>query len=167
MTVDLPGAFLQAGWPEDNKCYIKFEGVMVNMILKIKPKYAECVRESKTGKKFLYGRVSKAIYGTLLGSRLFFDKLTAQLKEWGFEQNNYDECTWNTMIEGEQLTCQFHVDDLKLSHVSQKVLDAFVDKLRSVFGKEDELSETTGDVHEYLGLTIHYNLPGKVAFTMF
>lgn len=70
-------------------------------------------------------------------------------------------------MEGEQLTCQSHVDNLKLSHVNQKVLDAFVEKLKSVFGKEDELSETTGEVHEYLDLTIHYNLPGKVAFTMF
>ena len=40
---------------------------MVEMILKINPKYNECVRESKNGKKNLYGRVSKAIYGTLLG----------------------------------------------------------------------------------------------------
>ena len=113
------------------------------MILKINPKYNECVRESKNGKKNLYGRVSKAIYGTLLGSRLFFDKLTGQLKDWGFEQNNYGECTWNTTVEGEELTCQFHADDLKLSHVSQEVLDAFVGKLKSVSGKEDELSENT------------------------
>ena len=59
------------------------------------------------------------------------------------------------------------MDDLKLSHVNQKVLDAFVYKLKSLFGKEDELSENTGDVHEYLGVTIDWSLPGKVAFTMF
>ena len=70
-------------------------------------------------------------------------------------------------MEGEQLTCQFHIDDLKLSHVNQKALDAFVEKLKSIFGKKDELSENTEKVHEYLGLTIQYNLPGKVAFTMF
>ena len=128
VTIDLPGAFLEADWPEDNKCYIKFEGVMVEMILKINPKYNECVMEITNGKKFLYERVLKAIYGTLLGSRLFFDKLTGQLKYWGFEQNNYDKCTWNKTVEGEQLTCQFHVDDLKLSHVNQKVLDAFMEK---------------------------------------
>ena len=167
VTIDLTGAFLQADWSEDNKCYIEFEGVMVETILKINPRYNKYVKESASGRKFLYGRVSKAIYGTLLGSRLFYDKLTGQIKDWGFEQNNYDECTWNTTVEGEQLTCQFHVDDLKLSHVNQKVLDAFVEKLKSVFGKEDELSENNGEVHEYLGVTIHYNLPGKVAFTMF
>ena len=36
-----------------------------------------------------------------------------------------------------------------------------------MFGKEDELSENTGGVHEYLGVTIHYKLPRKVAFMMF
>ena len=71
------------------------------------------------------------------------------------------------MVEGEQLTCQFHVSDLKLSHVNQKLLDEFVEKLKSVFGKEDELNENSEKLHEYLGLTIHYNLLGKVAFTMF
>ena len=70
-------------------------------------------------------------------------------------------------MEGEQLTCQFHVDNLKLLHVSQKVLDASVEKLKSVFGKDDELIENTGKVYKYLGFTIHYNLPGNVAFTMF
>ena len=118
VTIDLPGAFLQADWPADNKCYIKFEGVIVDMILKINPEYQECVRENYKGKKFIYGRVSKAIYGTLLGSKLFFEKLTNQLKKWGFEPNSYDECTWNTTVEGEQLLCQFQVDDLKLSHVN-------------------------------------------------
>ena len=32
VTCDIPGAFLQADWPEDNDCYLKFEGLMVKMI---------------------------------------------------------------------------------------------------------------------------------------
>ena len=40
-------------------------------------------------------------------------------------------------------------------------------KKKLVFGKEDKLSENTGEVHEYLGLSIHNNLPGMVALTMF
>lgn len=36
---DVPGAFLQAGWLEDNKCYLKFKGIMVKKICNIDPNY--------------------------------------------------------------------------------------------------------------------------------
>ena len=50
-------------------------------------------------------------------------------------------CTFNKMVDGEQVTVQFHVDDLKVSHKDQAVLDDFFDVLRSEFGQEDELTE--------------------------
>ena len=40
-------------------------------------------------------------------------------------------------------------------------------ELCDVFGKEDNLVETTGTIHNYLGLTIDYSLPGRVVLTMF
>ena len=81
--------------------------------------------------------------------------------------NDYDLCTFNKMVNEEQLTVQFHVDYLKASHKEQKVLDGFLNNLRTEFGQEDKLAETKGLVHEYLGITIDYLLPGKVVFTMF
>ena len=44
--------------------------------------------------------------------------------EWGYEQNCYDGCTFNKMVDGNQITIQFHVDDLKISHVKQSVVDS-------------------------------------------
>ena len=81
--------------------------------------------------------------------------------------NDYDLCTFNKMVNREQLTVQSHVDDLKASHKKQKVLEGFLDDLRNEFGKEDELAETRGLVHEYLGITIDYSLPEKIVFIMF
>ena len=40
--------------------------------------------------------------------------------------NDYDLCVFNKMVNGEQLTVQFHADDLKASHKEQKVLDNFI-----------------------------------------
>ena len=71
------------------------------------------------------------------------------------------------MVNGEQITVQFHVDDLKVSHKEQSVLDDFLKDLRDEFGQEDELTENKGLVHEYLGITIDYSIPRKVVFTMF
>jgi hypothetical protein len=36
---DIPGAFLQADWPQDEPFSIRFEGIMVDMICQIEPKY--------------------------------------------------------------------------------------------------------------------------------
>ena len=59
------------------------------------------------------------------------------------------------------------MDDLIASHMDQQVLDNFIAALNSKFGKEKKLEETKGLVHEYLGLTIDFLLPGKVVFSMF
>ena len=71
------------------------------------------------------------------------------------------------MVNGEQVIVQFHVDDLKVSHKDQAVLDDFHDELRSELGQENELTENKGLVHKYLGITIDYLIVGKVVFTIF
>ena len=71
------------------------------------------------------------------------------------------------MVNGERITVQFHVDDLKVSHKEESVLEGFLGNLRNVFGQEDELIENTRLVHEYLGIVINYSIAGKVIFTMF
>ena len=55
--VDIPGAFLQEDWPQDEHSgYIKFEGIMVEMICEKDPSYHKNVIWSKgCKKKFLYG----------------------------------------------------------------------------------------------------------------
>jgi hypothetical protein len=72
---NIPGAFLQANWPENEPCYIRFEGIMVDMICQIKPSYIKCIKYGRNKRKLMIGKLSKAIYGTLLGARLFYDKL--------------------------------------------------------------------------------------------
>ena len=125
ITVDIPGAFLQDNWPQDeHPGYIMFEGIMVDMICDIDPSYQNKIIWSKDcRKKFLYGRLIKAIYETLRGAMIFYNKLSKYLIDHGFVQNEYDMCTFNKIVNGEQITVQFHVDDLKVSHKEQAVLE--------------------------------------------
>jgi hypothetical protein len=103
----------------------------------------------------------------LLGARLFYDKLRTFLESIGFTVHDYDECTFNSMIDGKQCTIQFHVDNLKMSHVKQSVLDDVIDKLNGKFGVTKKLAASYGDIHEYLGMTIDYSEDGMVKFTMY
>jgi hypothetical protein len=167
-TCDIPGAFLQADWPADRDCYLKFEGAMVSMICDIDPKYKKNVVYGKNGRKYIYAKLTKAVYGTLLGAILFYEKLSKQLVDWGYVPNCYDRCTYNKMIDGDQITIQFHVDDLKISHMKQSVIGSVLSDLNDVFGTDKKpLAASTGDIHDYLGLTIDYSEKGKVKFTMY
>ena len=70
---------------------------MIDMICKLIPEYNELIRYS--GKKdefgrrrqWIIGKVTKAIYGTLLGAILFYNKLKSALEDMGFEMKDYDK----------------------------------------------------------------------------
>jgi hypothetical protein len=141
---------------------------MVSMICDIDSKYSNNIVYGRNGKKFIYAKLTKAVYGTLLGAILFYEKLSKQLEDWGYEPNCYDRCTFNKMIDGNQVTIQFHVDDIKISHVKQSVIDSVLDDLNRTFGTTKKpLAATTGMIHDYLGITIDYSEIDKVKFTMY
>ena len=145
-----------------------FEGIMVKMICEIDPSYHKNVIWSKDcKKKFLYGRLVKAVYGALLEAIIFHNKLSKHPTDHGFVQNEYDMCTFNNMVNGEQITVQFYVDDLKVSYKKQSVLEDFLKDLKDEFGQEVELTENKRLIHGYLGIRIHYLIPYKVVFKVF
>ena len=80
LSVDIPGAFLQSPWPEGDDCYLKFTGMMLNMLCKINPNYKNNIHVDRYGRKFLYGKLNKAVYGMLIGARCWFNELTRVLK---------------------------------------------------------------------------------------
>ena len=175
VVADIPGAFLQADWPDDAPdYYLRFEGVMIDMICQINPGYKDKIKYTNkrdrdgNRKRYLVGKVNKGVYGTLLGAILFYNKLKGVLEGLGFVVNDYDECTFNKMVNGVQCTVQFHVDDLRLSCVHQSVLDDMIDELNKEFGKDGpKLSASYGKIHEYLGMTIDWSIDGNVRFTMY
>jgi len=72
----------------------------------------------------------------------------------------------NKVIDGEQSTILWHVDDLKYSHVDPKVNDKLLAILSERYGKETPLTVTRGKVHEYLGMTLDFSVDGKVSVIM-
>ena len=53
-----------------------------------------------------------------------------------------------------------------MSHIDPRVLDAFVDDINQVFGKESLAVVQKGPCHDYLGITLDYSSPGKVIVDM-
>jgi hypothetical protein len=164
VTCDIPGAFMQADI--DEVIHIRLEGPLAMLLTKVDPElYTKFL--CKEGKKdTMYVQLTKALYGTLQAALLFWKDLSGHLIRQGFVLNPYDNCVANKMIEGTQCTIVWHVDDLKLSHLKQEVLEDLINTLNERYGKITPLTVTRGDIHDYLGMTLDYSVPGTVTIRM-
>ena len=61
---DVPGAYLHAEKPKDEKVYMKFEGDFADIMCEVNREYKKFVMIER-GKRVLYVRVLKAIYGMI------------------------------------------------------------------------------------------------------
>ena len=92
-------------------------------------KYEEfVVHEGKH--KVLYVKMLKALYGMLKASILYYKKFRTDIESIGYLVNPYDACVTNKIINGEQHTLTWHVDDVKASHVDTKVNDNFTNGVK-------------------------------------
>jgi hypothetical protein len=164
VTTDIPGAFLQT--EVDELIHVRLEGPLVTLLTKVDPILYEKYIVNEKGKPVLYVKLLKALYGTLQAAMLFWKDLAGHLVEWGFEINPYDCCAANKMIDGKQCTIVWHVNDLKISHVSMEAIEGVLDMLNDRYGKKKPLVTTRGKVHEYLGMTLDFSVNGKVRVIM-
>ena len=164
--VDIPNAFLQGEMDEDDVVYMRLDGTLADLLVKLDPARYELHARQVNGKTVIYARLRKPLYGTLKAALLFWKRLSSELAKKGFVANPYDPCVVNKSINGHQCTILWHVDDLKISHVDPNVVSAVIADLEKEFGQEAPLTVTRGKVHEYLGMTLDYQTPGKVKITM-
>jgi hypothetical protein len=163
-TVDIPGAFMQADM--DDLVHLRLTGRIVDILLEVDTTaYAPYVTyEGK--EKVLYVELLKALYGTLKAARLFWLLPSGKLQEWGFTINGYDACVANKVVDGNQCTIIWHVDDLKISHIDSKLVDHIIAMLEAEFGREAPLTVRRGKVHDYLGMILDFSTPGKLVVSM-
>ena len=133
-TVDITGVFLPADM--DDIFDMRLDGAMAELLVKVDPKTYSKHLVLENGKKILYVRLKKALYGTLKASLLFWKHLTGKQQEWGFVLNPYDTCVANKTTDGKQCTILWPVDYLKISHVEPEVVDEIIELLHTEYGKD-------------------------------
>ena len=163
-TVDIPGAFMQADI--DDLVHLRLDGPIVELLAQIEPQLYRKFIIAERGKKVLYVKLRKALYGTIQAAFLFWKKLTSELIKMGFITNPYDQCVANKLINGTVCTIIWHVDDLKISHINADVVTSVIDQISEVFGKEVPLTVNRGPTHEYLGMSIDFSEKHKVIINM-
>lgn len=73
----------------------------------------------------------------------------------------------NKIIQVEQCTIKWHVDNLKISHKYANVVTSIIKSLSAKYGITIPLLISRGKVHEYLGMTIEFTTKGKECITMY
>ena len=116
--------------------------------------------------KVLDVHITQAIYVMLVSAILFYCQLTKALLSYSFKLNLYDPCVDNRIANCHQLTICWHVDDLKSGHINPKVNDEFLQWIKDMFGQLSEVKMTQGPLHDYLGMTLDYSVPGQVSVNM-
>jgi hypothetical protein len=172
--VDIPNAFVQTHVEnEKDMAFIKIQGILVDILVEIAPDvYKSYVSKDKKGSKKLLVQYQNALYGKMVASLLYYWKFVKSLTDIDFVINPYDPCVANKMIEGDQMTICFHVDDCKLSHRKTKVMDSMIEYLKQEYESIFEegsgvMTLSRGKIHKYLGMTLDYTVRGQVKITMF
>jgi len=168
-TCDIPNAFIQTEVEKHDKdghrTIMKIRGPLVEILCEMDPNYREFV-VSENNRQVLYVHIIKALYGLMVSAMLFYNKLKNDLIKIGFKLNSYDPCVANKMVNGNQLTVSWHVDDLKVSHKDSKAVDEFLEWVRKTYGTIGKVKEKRGKIHEYLGMKLDYTHKGKVIIDM-
>lgn len=161
-TFDIPGVYLQASLPEDKFVLLKLEGQFVTIMCEVNPEYDQYIIE-ENGKEVLYLRIKKALYGMIESALLWYELYVSVLMEMGFEINPYDMCVANKMINGKQCTIAWYVDDNKVSHIEQAVVDEIIEKIEQRF---PGLTVNRSNEQTFIGIKMRFMKEKKVAINM-
>ena len=94
---DVVGAYLLANM--NDFVVIKVTGESTDVMCKVRPDYEDSVVIDK-GKRVLYLRLTKALYGCIQSALLWYNTFKEHLIDMGFKLNPYDPCVANAVIDG-------------------------------------------------------------------
>ena len=77
----------------------------------------------------MYIRIIKEIYGMVDSSMMWYELYVSVIRDMGFQLKPYDMCVANKDIYGKQCTISWYVDDNKVSHVDQEVINNIINKV--------------------------------------
>ena len=111
----------------------------------------------KNGKKIIYVKHQRELYGCLRSALQFYRKLRKELEKYSFVIIPYDPCVSNRIINGRQMTVVWHVDNIKIPHKDPKEVTKLINYLEYFYG---EMTVSIGNTHSCLRMELGYSTPG-------
>jgi len=170
MTADILNAYIQAELPPtregQDRVIVKLTGTLADLTVQMAPEVYAPFVVFEHGVKTIYNNVTMGMYGMLVAGLYWYRKFSGDLIEDGYVKKTYDPCVCNKMIESDQHTVEFHVDDMMSGVEAPKHNDKFAEWLNMKYGKHGKVKVTRGKVHDYLGMTLDFSKAGEVAIDM-
>ena len=161
VTIDVPGAYLQTDMPDF--VLVRVNGPSVDILCDINERYTQYMIKEKR-KHVIHLKLNKSLYECLKSAMPCYDLFSKTLVNLGFKINGYDQCVANKIIDGNQCTITWYVDDLEASHKDKsavmKVLQEIEDTIKGY------LTIETGPMQSFLGIDITFTQQGTVEIRM-
>jgi hypothetical protein len=95
-------------------------------------------------------QLKKGLHGLMQGARLWYEKLSGDLRDLGFKANKSDECVFNrTEADGSQTTLVLHVDGVLVTAKTTADVKRF---LSDIGKKYSDLTIHEGPELDFLGM---------------
>jgi hypothetical protein len=146
-TIDITGAYLECDMTGEVEVIMKLDPLLTKILHEVD----ESVKGMEDEHGVTYVKLNKALYGTIQAAVLWYNKLKAVLVADNYTANPYDPCLFNKMENGVQITVAFHVDDLLVTCVCEKLMDSLEKHLNGSFSN---ITVCTGNKHSYLAMNI-------------
>ena len=162
---DTPDAFIQTE-NEGETVHMKTRGELAHLLTSTAPHICRECLTHENGRPVLCLKVLKASHGLLKSALSFYKKLRGDLEKIGFKANPCDPCVANKTAFGSQMTLTWHVDDMKISHQSNAVIESFIEWVRMMHEDVTPVKVSRGKVHDCLGMILDCSTPGVVKVKM-
>ena len=106
---DLPEDYLQTDITEEKRILICIRDEFVDIMCEVNPAYKPYVQYDN-GKKVLYVKVLREIYGCVESALLWYNFYIKTLQDLEFSTDKYGRCVSNKIIYGNQCTIVWYVD---------------------------------------------------------
>jgi hypothetical protein len=146
-TIDITGAYLECDMTGEVEVIMKLDPLLTRILHEVD----KSVKGTEDEKGVTYVKLNKALYGTIQAAVLWYNKLKGVLMADGFAPNPYDACLFNKVVNGVQITVAFHVDDLLVTCVCEKLMDSLEAHLNGNFAN---ITVCSGSRHSYLAMNI-------------
>ena len=154
----VPRAYLQADIPKDKFRILKLEDDFVDIMCKVNNNYSKHIRMEK-GRKVLYVRILKALYGMIESTLLWYQLFVTVLLDVDFVLNPYDPCVANKVINNKQCTITWYVDDNLVTHAELHVVKDIVAKIEE---RLPGLTVNKGINHTFIGMDMTFEPNGEL-----
>jgi hypothetical protein len=92
---------------------MKIHGPLVDMLVELSPETYTGYFVYEGNGKVIYVLMTKALYGMLQSSLLYYKKFCKDIESIGFWVNPYNLCDANRTVNGKPHTITWHIDDMK------------------------------------------------------